>query len=56
MQRSISETKRRRKVQQEFNEKNKIIPKTIIKDISSGVLDTLRGEKGKKEKRKGKRK
>lgn len=54
MQRSIDETKRRRKVQQEFNEKNKIIPKTIVKDISSGVLETLRGEKGKKKKEKGK--
>ena len=50
MQRSISETKRRRKVQEEFNIENKITPRTIIKDISSGVLDTLRGEKGRKKK------
>ncbi len=53
MQRSIDETKRRRKVQQEFNEKNEIIPRTIVKDISSGVLETLRGEKGRKKKEKG---
>ena len=50
MQRSISETRRRRKVQEEFNVANGITPQTIIKDISSGVLDTLRGEKARKKK------
>jgi excinuclease ABC subunit B len=50
MQRSIDETKRRRKVQQEHNKNNDITPTTIVKDISSGVLETLRGEKRRKKK------
>lgn len=33
MERAITETERRRKIQMEFNEKHGIIPKTIIKDI-----------------------
>jgi excinuclease ABC subunit B len=33
MERAISETNRRRKVQIEYNEKHGIVPKTIIKDI-----------------------
>ncbi len=37
MQRAIDETMRRRKIQEEFNEKNGIIPKTIIKDIRKAI-------------------
>lgn len=37
MQRAIDETDRRRKIQEEFNEKNGIIPKTIIKDIRKAI-------------------
>jgi excinuclease ABC subunit B len=37
---AISETDRRRKVQQEFNEKNGIVPKTIIKDITDNLQIT----------------
>ena len=33
MQRAISETDRRRKIQTEYNKKNGIIPKSIVKDI-----------------------
>ena len=33
MERAITETNRRRKIQQEYNEKNGLIPKTIIKEI-----------------------
>ncbi len=33
MERAISETNRRRAIQQEYNERNGIIPKTIIKEI-----------------------
>ncbi|MBE6837231.1 MAG: excinuclease ABC subunit UvrB [Ruminococcus sp.] len=33
MERAISETERRRKIQMEFNEKHGITPKTIIKDV-----------------------
>ena len=33
MQKAISETNRRRKLQMEFNLKHNIIPKTIVKDI-----------------------
>lgn len=35
MERAISETERRRKIQREHNEKNNIVPQTIRKDISS---------------------
>ena len=37
MQRAIDETERRRKIQEEFNKKNGIIPKTIIKDIRKAI-------------------
>ena len=33
MERAISETNRRRKIQQEYNEKHGLIPKTVIKEI-----------------------
>jgi excinuclease ABC subunit B len=46
MERAISETSRRRKIQNEHNEKNGITPKTIIKSVSGGVIETLRGAKG----------
>lgn len=53
MDRAISETLRRRKIQEEFNAKNGITPKTIIKSVSGGVIETLRGTKiGKGEKKK----
>lgn len=53
MDRAISETQRRRKIQEEFNSKNGITPKTIIKSVSGGVIETLRGTKiGKGEKKK----
>ncbi|MCK5073548.1 MAG: excinuclease ABC subunit UvrB [Bacteriovoracaceae bacterium] len=42
MDRAISETKRRREIQAAYNEKNNIIPKTIQKRVSGGVLDILR--------------
>lgn len=51
MEKAISETNRRRKIQMEYNEKNGITPKTIIKEIrdlievtyedQSGTYDTL---------------
>lgn len=52
MERAISETYRRRKLQEEFNVKNGIIPKTILKKVSGGVIETLRGVKGKEGKKK----
>lgn len=33
MERAVTETERRRKIQSEFNEKHGIVPKTIIKDV-----------------------
>jgi excinuclease ABC subunit B len=47
MQRAISETSRRREIQTAFNQKNGIVPKTIQKKISGGVIDILRSTKGK---------
>ena len=53
MKRAISETNRRRKIQEEHNRLHGITPKTIIKNVSGGVIETLRGtKKGKGEKKK----
>ena len=43
MQKSIDETNRRRKIQEEYNLKNNIIPKTVKKD----VRDTIHGKETK---------
>ncbi|AUN98051.1 excinuclease ABC subunit B [Bacteriovorax stolpii] len=45
---AITETQRRRMIQEEFNLKNGITPKTIKKSVSGGVIETLRGTKGSK--------
>jgi excinuclease ABC subunit B len=47
MERAISETNRRRQIQISFNQKNGIIPQTIQKKITGGVIDILRSTKGK---------
>lgn len=53
MERAINETNRRRKIQEEYNTLHGIIPATIIKSVSGGVIETLRGAKrGKSEKKK----
>ena len=44
MKKAIRETQRRRTVQNEYNEKNGIIPTTIVKSISGGIIETLRGK------------
>lgn len=48
MDKAIGETKRRRSIQEEFNTKNGIVPTTISKHVSGGVIETLRGVKGAK--------
>lgn len=50
MERAIGETKRRRAIQMEYNEEHGITPQTILKEVSGGVIETLRGgkKKGKK--------
>jgi excinuclease ABC subunit B len=50
MERAISETSRRRALQEEFNAKHGITPKTIKKSVSGGVIETLRGTKKTKKK------
>ena len=40
MEKAISETNRRRKIQQEYNEKNNIIPKTINKSVRDSIKVT----------------
>ena len=53
MAKAISETERRRKLQEEYNLVKGITPKTISKNVSGGVIETLRGtkkEKGPKKK------
>lgn len=44
MSRAISETKRRRKIQNEYNEDNNIIPTTIIKDVREMIEATKPAE------------
>jgi excinuclease ABC subunit B len=46
MERAISETNRRRKIQTEYNEKNGIIPKTIIKQIRDLIEVTYEDQGG----------
>jgi excinuclease ABC subunit B len=48
MRKAISETERRRKIQEQFNRDNNITPQTIRKKISGGVIETLRGTKSTK--------
>jgi excinuclease ABC subunit B len=40
MQEAIDETSRRRKIQEEYNEKNNIIPQTIIKKITDITINS----------------
>ena len=44
MERAISETNRRRRIQSEYNEKHSIVPKTIIKDVRD-ILEITSHEK-----------
>ena len=44
MKKAISETKRRRDIQIEYNKDHNIEPKTIVKAISGGIIETLRGK------------
>ena len=50
MQQAIDETKRRRSIQEKYNEEHGIIPKTIEKDIRDVIsnADTSENKKGKK--------
>ena len=47
MKKAIEETDRRRQIQIKYNLNNNIQPKTIIKKINTGVIETLRGVKRK---------
>ncbi len=48
MSSAISETNRRRSIQEEYNRKNKIIPTTIIKTIGEVISNNKKGESIKK--------
>ena len=52
MKRAIDETNRRRRIQQEYNEKHGITPKTIVKDIRAPIEITSKKEAEKLEKNK----
>ncbi len=49
MQRAIDETKRRRALQEEFNKKHGIVPKTIIKNIRGAISGLQEAEESEKE-------
>ena len=51
MEKAISETCRRRKIQMDYNNEHGIVPKTINKNVSGGVIETLRGARGKGKKK-----
>ena len=55
MVKAIGETKRRRKIQEDYNTQHGITPLTIKKEVSGGVIETLRGTKGRKTKEMSKR-
>jgi len=44
MERAIAETRRRRRIQEDFNREHGIVPATIRKDILPGIDDYVRGE------------
>ena len=50
MNRAIDETNRRRKIQEKYNADHGITPESIVKSVSGGVIETLRGSKGKRKK------
>ena len=45
MRRAIDETERRRRIQDEYNKKNGIIPKTIVKDIVNTIEITKKADR-----------
>ena len=49
MKSAMDETLRRRKIQQKYNEKHNITPKTIVKGINGGIVDVLRGVKARED-------
>ena len=56
MRRAIAETERRRGIQNEFNEKNNIVPKTITKGIRDVIEIGIQGERSENPKIKAKTK
>jgi len=44
MKKAMHETERRRHIQEEHNRQNGLNPETIIKGISGGIIETLRGK------------
>lgn len=44
MSKAIEETNRRRSIQKEFNQKNNIVPKTVIKDVRDILEITYKGD------------
>ncbi len=44
MKKAIEETKRRRKIQEEYNKKNKIIPKQIQKNIRENIIPSTKNK------------
>lgn len=54
MEAAITETNRRRTIQDEFNKANGIVPKTIVKDVRDIIEISSENDKGKKSKNKTK--
>ena len=45
MEKALRETARRKKIQQEYNREHGISPQTISKEVTGGIIETLRGVK-----------
>ncbi len=51
---AMAETERRRNIQMDYNQQYGITPKTIVKEIKDGIIETLRGKQGDQNSKKGK--
>ena len=52
MRRAIEETNRRREIQEGYNKKHGINPKSIVKEVSGGIIEALRGKRSEPSKQK----
>ena len=50
---AMTVTRERREKQDQFNQLNQLVPKTILKKVSGGVIEVLRGTKKSEKKKKG---
>ena len=52
MERAMEKTASRREQQQRYNSRHGIVPRSIVKEVGGGVIETLRGARGERQQRK----